>query len=146
MVFVRSSIGLLVSLILAVVASGCGGGVRMHSVTDVRATFARHGLDLAVVERNRVSTSLLPTTFVRALRKTPALQTPPPNPGYEVVVFTNRRWLRELPRHVREAQHALGTSRGRWSEFTTRHDNVFIAYPAGAPRNLGRLKRILDDI
>jgi hypothetical protein len=118
----------------------------MHSVTDVRAAFARHGLDLAVVEHNRVSTSLLPTTFVRAMRKTPALVPPPPSPGYEVVVFTNRRWLRELPRHVREARRALGTSRSRWSEFTTRHDNVFIAYPAGAPPNLARLKRILDDI
>jgi len=28
----------------------------------------------------------------------------------------------------------------------TRHDKVFIAYPAGAPRNPADPKRILDDI
>jgi hypothetical protein len=137
---------LMVSVVVPVVGCGCGGAMRMHSVGDVRATFARHGLDLSVVERNRVSTSLLPTRFVRALRGTPALGAPPPSPGYEVVVFTNRRWLRDLPRHQREAKRALGLGRSRWSRFTTRHDNVFIVYPAEAPPNLERLKRILDDI
>ena len=156
-VLARSSVALVVSVVVSVVGYGCGGAsgaapgapssdMRMHSVGHVRATFADHGLNLSVTERNRVSTSLLPTRFVRALRETPALGTPPPSPGYEVVVFTNREWLRDLPRHLREARSVLGTSRSRWSKFTTRHDNVFLVYPAGAPRNLARLKRILDDI
>ena len=145
-VLARSSVALVVSVVVSVVGYGCGGAMRMHSVGHVRATFADHGLNLSVTERNRVSTSLLPTRFVRALRETPALGTPPPSPGYEVVVFTNREWLRDLPRHLREARGVLGTSRSRWSKFTTRHDNVFLVYPAGAPRNLARLKRILDDI
>jgi hypothetical protein len=122
---------LVVSLVVSVVGAGCGGAMRMHSVGDVRATFARHGLSLSVVDRNRISTSLLPTRFVRALRQTPMFGTPPPSPGYEVAVFTNRDWLRDLPRHRREAQRALGTSGTDWSRFTTRHDNVFIVYPAG---------------
>jgi len=118
----------------------------MHSVREVQATFADHGLRLSVTERNRVATSLRPARYVHALRRTPALGRPPPSPGYEVVVFTNRRWLRDLPRHQREARRALGTGRSRWSRFTTRHDNVFIVYPAGAPENLARLRRILQDI
>jgi hypothetical protein len=134
------------SLVVPLVGSGCGGGTPMHSVTDVRATFVRHGVNLSVVERNYVSTSLLPTRFVRALRETPTLAMPPPPPGYEVVVFTNRRWLRDLLRHRREAERALGTHRTRWSRFTTRRDNVFIVYPRRAPKNLSRLRRILDDI
>lgn len=145
-VVTRSSVALLVSVVVPLGVSGCAGAVRMHSVDQVRATFADHGLDLSVVERNRVSTSLLPAKFVRALRKTPALGTPPPSPGYEIVVFTNRGWLRALRRHQREAGSALGTGRSDWSRFTTRHDNVFIVYPAGVPKNLARLKRILDDI
>ena len=146
MVVWRSLVALGFSLLVGLVASGCGGGAPMHGVREVQATFADHGLRLSVTERNRVATSLLPTRYVRALRRTPALGTPPPSPGYEVVVFTNRRWLRDLPRHQREARHVIGTSRSRWSQFTTRHDNVFIVYPGGVPKNLSRLKRILDDM
>jgi hypothetical protein len=119
----------------------------MHSVRDVQATFADHGLRLSVMERNRVATILVPTRYLRALRRTPALGTPPQYPGYEVAVFTNRRWLRDLPRHWREAGRGLGRRRIlRLSRVSTRHDNVFIAYPAGPPKNLARLKRILNDI
>ena len=119
----------------------------MHSVRDVQATFADHGLRLSVRERNRVATILLPTRYVRAVRRTPALGTPPRDPGYEVVVFTNRRWLRDLPRHWREARRGLGGRRSlRLSQVSTRHDNVFIVYPAGAPTNLSRLLRILKDM
>jgi hypothetical protein len=119
----------------------------MHSVRDVQATFADHDLRLSVSERNRVATILLPTRYVRALRRTPALGTPPPSPGYQVVVFTNRRWLRDLPRHEREARRTLGGTRTvPLSQFWTRHENVFIVYPAGPPRNLRRLVRILEDI
>ena len=82
--------------------AGCIGTAPMHSVRDVQATFADHGLRLSVTERNQVAASLLPTRYVRAVRHTPALGTPPPSPGYEVVVFTNRRWLRDLPRHQQE--------------------------------------------
>jgi len=142
----RSSVALAISFLVGLVGSGCGGGAPMHSVREVQATFADHGLRLSVTERNRVATSVLPTRYVRTVRRTPALGTPPPSPGYEVVVFTNRRWLRNLPRHQRAAQRALGTGRSLWSQFTTRHDNVFIVYPAGAPRNLTRLRRILQDI
>lgn len=119
----------------------------MHSVRDMQQTFADHGLRLSVTERNRVATILLPTRYVNALRRTPALGRPPASPGYEVAVFTARRWLRDLPSHEREAQRALGGRRlVRLSAFSTRHDNVFIVYPAGPPKNLPRLKRILDDI
>jgi hypothetical protein len=113
----------------------------------VQATFADHGLRLSVRERNRVATILLPTRYLRAVRRTPALGTPPPDPGYQVVVFTNRRWLRDLPRHWREAARGLGPRRMvRLSQVSTRQDNVFIVYPAGAPKNLSRLRRILKDI
>jgi hypothetical protein len=119
----------------------------MHSVRDAQATFADHDLRLWVTERNRVAAFLLPTPPVRALRRTPALGTPPPDPGQEVVVITNRRWLRGLRRHRREAGRALGGRRRlRLSQVSTRHDNVFIIYPAGAPKNLSRLLRILKDI
>jgi hypothetical protein len=119
----------------------------MHSVRDVQATFADHGLRLSVTDRNRVATSLLPTRYVRPVRRTPALGTPPASPGYEVIVFTNRRWLRDLPRSQREAQRAVGGKRSLpLSNVSTRHDNVFIVYPAGAPENLARLRRILQDI
>src|SRR5512133_1491897 len=141
----RLSVALAISLLVGLVDSGCGGGAPMHSVRDVQATFADHGLRLSVTDRNRLATSLLPTRYVRAVRRTPALGKPPPSPGYEVVVFTNRRWLRDLPRHQRETQRTLGTGRSRWSQFTTRHDNVFIVYPAGAPKNLTLLRRILQD-
>jgi hypothetical protein len=117
----------------------------MHSVHDVRATFADHGLKLSVTERNRVSTLLLPTRYVRALRRTPAFATPPLSPGYEVVVFTNRRWLRDLPRHLREARRTLGGHPFRVSNFSTRHDNVFLLY-LRAPKNLPRLEQILADV
>jgi hypothetical protein len=136
-------------LILAMVGgAGCDTSeTRVHSVDDVRATFADHGLRLSVTERNRVATILLPTRYVRVVRRTPALGTPPPAPGYEVVVFTNRRWLRNLRRHWREAGRALGgRPRLRLSQISTRHDNVFITYPAGAPKNLSRLLRILKDL
>jgi hypothetical protein len=142
----RSSVALAVSFLVCLVGSGCGGGAPTHSVREMQATFADHGLRLSVTERNRLATSLLPTRYVRAMRRTPALGAPHPSPGYEVVVFTNRRWLRDLPRHQREAQRTLGRGRSRWSQFTTRHDNVFIVYPAGAPKNLTRLRRILQDI
>ena len=118
----------------------------MHSVPDVRATFAHHNLPLSALTRTKVSTSLIPTRYARALRRTPALGTPPPAPGYEVVVITNRRWLRDLPRHEREARRTLGPGGSPLSQITTRRDNVFIAYPAGAPKNLARLERILDDL
>ena len=119
----------------------------MHSVRNVQATFADHGLRLSVGERNRVATILLPTRYVRALRRTPTLGTPPPNPGYWVIVFTSRRWLRDLPRHWREAGRGLGGRRIlRLSHVSTRHDNVFIVYPRGAPKNLSRLLRILKDV
>jgi len=143
----RMSAVALVSSPLALVVSGCGGRTTMHSVRDVRATFAGHGLRLSVTERNRVATILLPTGYVRALQRSPALGTPPPSPGYEVVVFTNRRWLRDLASHQREAGRSLGRRRPvPLSQFSTRDDNVFIAYPSGPPKNLLRLKRILDDI
>jgi hypothetical protein len=125
-------IAVLAALTIPVVGAGCGGGTRMHSVRDVQSTFADRGVHLTVVERNRVSTALLPTRFVRAVRKTPALGKLPAGPGYEIVVFTDARRLRELPR--------------RFARFTTRRDNVFIVYPAGAPSVLPRLKRILDDV
>ena len=120
----------------------------MHSVADVRATFADHGLPLSVLSRTRVSTSLLPTRYVRALHHTPALGTPPPGPGYEVVVITNRRFFRNLPHHERDAVRALG-GRGtlfRLTRVSTRHDNVFVIYPAGLPKNLPRLRRIVEDV
>jgi hypothetical protein len=143
----RSSVALAVSFLVCLVGSGCGGGAPMHSVREVQATFADHGLGLSVTERNRVATSLLPTRYVRAVRRTPALGTPPPSPGYQVVVFTNRRWLRDLPRHQREAQRAVEGKRILpSSNVSTRHDNVLIVYPAGAPKNLARLRRILQDI
>jgi hypothetical protein len=143
----RPLVALASSFLVGLVASGCGGGAPMHSVREVQATFADHGLRLSVTERNRVTTSLLPTRYVRALRRTPALGTPPPSPGYEVVVFTNRPWLRDLPRHELEAQRALGGNRIlRLSNVSTRHDNVFIVYPAGTPKSLTRLLRILQDI
>jgi hypothetical protein len=124
------AIAVLAALTIPVV--GCGGGTRMHSVRDVQSTFADRGVHLTVVERNRISTALLPTRFVRAVRKTPALGKLPAGPGYEIVVFTDARRLRELPR--------------RFARFTTRRDNVFIVYPAGASSVLPRLKRILDDV
>jgi hypothetical protein len=143
----RSLVALAVSFLVGLVGSGCGGGAPIHSVREVQATFADHGLRLSVTERNRVATSLLPTRYVRAVRRTPALETPPPNPGYEVVVFTNPHWLRDLPRHQREAQRAVGGKRFvPLSKVSTRHDNVFIVYPAGAPKKLARLRRILQDI
>jgi hypothetical protein len=118
----------------------------MHTVREVQTTFAHHGLSLSVTSRNGVSTWLQPTHVVRALRHTPALATPPRGPGYAIVVVTSRRWLRDLPRHLREAQRSLGGNRRfRASHVSTRHDNVFIFYPGGPPKNLTRLKRILDD-
>jgi hypothetical protein len=146
-VALRFPAALAFALAAALIVSGCGGETAMHSVGEVQATFADHGLRLSVSERNRVATILLPARYVHALRRTPALGTPPPDPGYEVVVFTNRRWLRDLPRHWREARHALGGRRTvRLSQFTKRRDNVFIVYPAGAPENIGGLLRILRDI
>jgi hypothetical protein len=146
-VALRESVVIAFALAAALAVSGCGGERPMHSVRDVQAAFADHGLRLSVRERNRVATILFPTRYLRAVRRTPALGTPPPAPGYEVVVFTNRRWLRDLPRHWREARRRLGGGRDvRLSQISRRHDNVFIAYPAGPPKNLARLKRILNDI
>jgi hypothetical protein len=119
----------------------------MHSVREVQTTFAHHGLSLSVTDRNRVSTWLQPKRFVRALRQTPALAAPPPGAGYAVVVVTSRRWLRDLPRHLREAQPPLmGSRRFQLSGVSTRRDNVFIVYPGGPPKKLPRLERILNDI
>lgn len=119
----------------------------MHSVADVKATFADHGLPLSVLSRTRVSTALLPARYVRALHRTRPLGTPPPAPRYEVVVITSRRFLRNLPRHERDAVRAL---RGRGifhlTGVSTRHDNVVIIYPAGTPKNLTRLRRIVEDV
>ena len=135
------------ALAAALTVSGCGGEAPLHSVRDVQATFADHGLRLSVRERDRVATILLPTRYLRALRRTPALGTPPPNPGYEVVVFTNRRWLRDLPRHWSEAGRGLGRRRNvRLSQVSTREDNVFIVYPAGAPKHLSRLLQTLENL
>lgn len=142
---VRVPAGLVLVLVVAVVVSGCGNGdPRMHSVRDVRATFARHGLKLSIMDRTRVSTMLLPTPFVRAVRRTPAVGTPPRAPSYQVVVFTDRRWLRDLPRHERDARAALGGG-PRFSDLSKRHDNVFIVY-FGGPAPRARLEQILDDI
>jgi hypothetical protein len=140
----RRSLDLLLTLAIVTSGAGCGrDSGRMHSVGDVRATFARHGLPLSVMQRNRVSTTLLPSPFVRALRRTPALGTPPRAPNYQIVVFTNRRWLRDLSRHEREAQATLG---GRPTRLVSdRHDNVFVYY-LGGPSPRERLKKILDDV
>jgi hypothetical protein len=63
----------VLSILALVVAAGCDKtSTRMHSVMEVKATFARDGLSLSVMERNGVSTMLLPTRFVRAVRRTPA--------------------------------------------------------------------------
>ena len=119
----------------------------MHSVADVRATFAEHGLPLSVFSRTRMSTALLPTWYVRALHRTPTLGTPPPGPRWEVVVITNRRLYRNLVRHEGDTIRPLGGRRTfRLTHVSTRHDNVFIGYPAGPPKNLLRLRRILEDV
>ena len=113
---------------------------------DVQAAFARHGVRLAVFERDRISTLLLPAAVVREWRRTPALGRPSRRAGFFVVVFTDRRWLQNLDRHVREAERSLGGGGDfRLSRVSTRRDNVFIMYPGGAPKNLERLRRILDD-
>jgi hypothetical protein len=104
----------------------------MHSVRDVQSTFAACGVHLSVVERNHISTALLPTPFVRAVRKTPALGRLSRGDVCETLVVTDRHRLGRLPR--------------RLSTFTTRHDNVFIVCPRGASKLLARLKRILDDV
>jgi hypothetical protein len=119
----------------------------LHSVGDVQTTFADHGLPLAVVARNSVSTTLLAASVARDWRRTPALGRSRARAAYFVVVVTNRRLLRDLNRHVREAQRTLGGGgRLRWSHISTRHDNVFVVYPAREPRNIERLRRILEDI
>jgi|SRR3954447_4159350 hypothetical protein len=146
-VALRHSVVIASALAAALAVSGCGSERPVHSVRDVQGTFADHGLRLSVRERNRVATILLPTRYLRALRRTPALGAPPRDPGYEVIVFTNRRWLRDLPRHWRQARRGSGGRRiVRLSQVSTRHDNVFIGYPAGPPKNLSRLLRILKDI
>jgi hypothetical protein len=138
------SLGLFLTLLLLAAVSGCGeDGERMHSVKDVRAVFARHGLTLSVMQRNRVSTMLLPSPSVRAVRRTPALGTPPRAPNYQVVVFTDRQWLRDLPRHEREAQATLGGSPVHL--VSDRHNNVFVYY-LGGPAPKERLKKILEDL
>jgi hypothetical protein len=106
----------------------------MHSVSEVRAAFARHGLSLSIMERNRVSTMLQPTWYARALRRTPALGTPPRAPNYELFVVTDRARLRDLPHHLR-----------RLSYVTIRRDNVFVVFFRGTAGR-ERLEGILDDI
>jgi hypothetical protein len=136
----------VVSILALVVAAGCDKtSTRMRSVREVRATFARDGLSLSVMERNGVSTMLLPTGFVRAVRRTPALGTPPRAPTYQVVVFTDRAWLRDLPRQWRQAQATLGGHPTRLSDVTMHRDNVFIFFVGGVASR-ERLKGILDDM
>jgi hypothetical protein len=63
------------------------------------------------------------------------------------VVITDRRWLDHFERRVREAERTLGGGGDfRLSRVSTRRDNVFLAYPGGAPKNLQRLRRILEDV
>ena len=127
--------------------AGCGEHAGpLHSVRAVQATFADHGLRLAVIERNRVSTWLIPAAVVGAWRTTPALARSRAKAKYFVIVITDRRWLHDLSRHKREAERTIGAGRVDWSQTSARRDNVLIAYPRGAPKNIGRLRRILDDI
>jgi hypothetical protein len=119
----------------------------MHGVRDVQATFADHGLRLTVTERNRVATSLLPTRYVRAVRCTPALGTPPPSPATRSSSSRTAAGSAIFRVISGKLQRAVGGKRILpLSSVSTRHDNVFILYPAGAPRNLVRLRRILQDI
>jgi hypothetical protein len=128
-------------------AAGCGQhAATLHSVRAVKGTFARHGLKLAEIERNRVSTVLIPAAVARVLRATPALARPRAKVKYFVIVFTDRRWLNDLSGHQREAERTIGAGRVDWSQTSARRDNVLIAYPRGAPKNIERLRRILDDI
>jgi len=97
------------------------------------------------MERNRVSTMLLPTRYVQAVRRTPALGTLPRAPNYELIVFTDRAWLRDLPHHLREAQATLGRHSTRASYVTIHRDNVFIFF-FRTTSGRERLNAILDDI
>jgi hypothetical protein len=134
--------------VCAATLAACGHhAASLHSVRDVQAAFARHGVRLAVFERDRVSTLLLPAAVVREWHRAPALGRPGRRAGFLVAVFTDRRRLQNLDRHVREAERAVGGGGDfRLSRVSTRRDNVFIVYPAGAPKNLERLRRILDDV
>jgi hypothetical protein len=133
--------------VCGVSAAGCGQhGTTLHSVRAVQGTFARHGVKLAAIERSRVSTMLVPAAVARAWRATPALARPRARAKYFVIVFTDRRWLHDLSRHRRQAERTIGAGRVEWSQTSSRRDNVFIAYPAGPPTNIERLRRILDDI
>jgi hypothetical protein len=136
-----------VPAICAATLAACGGhATSLHGVGDVQAAFARHGERLAVFERDRVSTLLLPAAVVRAWRRTPALGRPARS-TYFVVVVTDRGGLRDLERRVHEAERTVGGGRVvRLSRVSTRRDNVLVVYPRGAPRNVERLRRILDDI
>jgi hypothetical protein len=120
---------------------------RVAQCPRVQTAFARHGVRLAVFERNRASTWLLPADVVRAWRRAPALAPPAARAGFFVVVITDSRRLQHLQRRVREAEQTVGGGRDfRLSRVSTRRDNVFIEYPGGAPKNLERLRRILDDV
>jgi hypothetical protein len=99
-----------------------------------------------VAERDRASTTLLPAGIVRAWRRARALAPPGPRARFFVVVITDRQWLRHLERRVRDAERTLGGGDFRLSRVSTRRDNVFLAYPGGAPKNLERLRRILEDV
>jgi hypothetical protein len=113
----------------------------------VKNTFAGHGLKLADIERNRASTWSIPARLVRAWRASPALARPTrphANEKYVIILITDRRWLDTLSQHQRAAERAIGVGRVDWSQTSIRRDNVLIWYPAGAPKNLASLKRILD--
>jgi hypothetical protein len=139
-------LALVLALTGALAAAGCdSSGTRIHTVSEVRETFAGDGLRLSILSRNRVSTTLLPTWYVRALKRTPTLGTPPRPPNYQVVVFTDRSWLRNLARHWREAQATLGGPSTPMSDVSMKRDNVVIFYVRG-PANRRRLARVLDDI
>jgi hypothetical protein len=53
---------------------------------------------------------------------------------------------KHLERRVREAERTLGAGDFELSRVSTRRDNVFLAYPGGQPKNLQRLRRILEDV
>src|SRR3954454_9291977 len=77
-------------------AAGCGQhATTLHSVRAVKGTFARHGLKLAVIERNRGSTWLIPAAVVSAWRTTPTLARPHAKVKYFIIGLTSRRWIHD---------------------------------------------------
>src|SRR5207247_6836807 len=82
-------------------------GIRHPLVTGVQTC----ALPISEIERNRVSTVLIPAAVARVLRATPALARPRAKAKYFVIVFTDRRWLNDLSRHKREAERTIGGGR-----------------------------------